>query len=498
MKIVIFIHNCKIQKMLNKIVNFITIGFLLIGLMSCSSKTSTKKPLVLNSAEKSERLPNIIYIMADDLGYGDLGVYGQEKIKTPNLDKMSSEGMLFTQHYSGSTVCMPSRASLLTGKHMGHSTVRGNPRWTSTGKPVDIKDEDITVAEELKRVGYKTGIIGKWGLAEGDETGMPLKQGFDYFYGYRRHGPAHHYYPKELWENNESFDTGNNTKEKRGTYSHDTFAEKAKQFVTENKENPFFLYLAFTIPHYELTVPEESKMPYQTLNWEERDLTKKRSNYYHDKDGHVSYAGMISRMDRDIGDLLKLLDQLNLSDNTLIVFTSDNGHEFDKDFFNSNGALKGKKRDLYEGGIRIPFIVKWPNKVKPNTKTDHISAFWDFLPTVCDIVNIEPTDKSIDGISYLPTLIGETQKQHDYLYWEFNESKGPVQAIRKDNWKAVKYLDKDLELYDLSIDLGEENNLAKENPEMVKEMENLLIEARTEDANFPLDYHERVKNKMAK
>ena len=459
----------------------------------CNSKNTAQ-----TSVKDTKKKPNIIYIMADDLGYGDLGVNGQAKIKTPILDNMASEGMLFTQHYSGSTVCMPSRAALLTGKHMGHNTVRGNPSWTSTGKPVDLADKDITVAEELKRAGYKTGIIGKWGLAEGDDISMPLNQGFDYFYGYRKHGEAHHYYPSELWENNKSFKTGNITLKKQGTFSHDTFVAKAKDFIQNSKDNPFFLYLAFTIPHYELTVPEDSKAPYKKLNWEERKLNVKPTGYQHDEDGQATYAGMVSRMDGDIGELFDLLKSLGLDENTIVIFTSDNGHEFDENFFNSNGNFKGRKRDLYEGGIHIPFIARWPGTIIPNSTTNHISAFWDFLPTVCDIAGIEPTDNTIDGISYLPTLLGNEQKQHEYLYWEFNEGKGPIQAIRKGNWKAVKYLEKEMELYDLTIDIGEDNNIASTNPKIVAEMTQLLIDARTENPNFPLDYHQKVKKKMDK
>ncbi|MCG9792283.1 arylsulfatase [Flavobacterium algicola] len=442
--------------------------------------------------------PNIIYIVADDMGYGDLGVYGQQKIKTPILDQMASEGIQFTQHYAGSTVCGPSRVSLMTGKHMGHSSVRGNPKWTATGNPIDIKSEEITVAEELKRAGYRTGVIGKWGLAEASDESMPLNQGFDYFYGYRDHGTAHHYYPEVLWENNRSFKTGNSTMEKKGTYSHDTFVGKAKEFVNTNKSKPFFLYLAFTIPHYELTVPEDSKEQYKHLNWDERTLkVKPNEGYQHDADGNATYAGMISRLDRDIGDLLKLLKSLNLDDNTIIIFTSDNGPEYDTNFFNSNGDLKGRKRDLYEGGIRIPFIARWPGHIKPSTKTEHISAFWDFLPTVCEIAGIKPTDATIDGISYLPTLLSNDKKQqkHEYLYWEFNENKGPIQAIRKGEWKAVKYLNKPLELYNLLNDIRETTSVADANPLVVKEMLDILKNGRTENLNFPLKFHEKLNKK---
>ena len=457
--------------------------------IGCSPQVEQKTG---NPSESKIAKPNIIYIMADDLGYGDLGCYGQDKIKTPNIDRMASQGLKFTQHYAGSTVCMPSRASLMTGKHMGHCTVRGNPRWTATGKPVDLGPEDITVAEVLKKAGYTTGIIGKWGLAEAGSEGMPLNQGFDYFYGYRKHGKAHHYYPDSLWENNRQFALpGNNTKEKQGLYSHDLIATSSLEFLNKNYTKPFFLYLNFTIPHYELTVPEESKLPYKNLGWEERKLNS--SHYHHDDDPHVSYAAMISRMDRDLGALLDRLKGLGIDKNTLVIFTSDNGHEFDKGFFDSNGPLKGKKRDLYEGGIRVPFIAYWPGRIKPGTTTPHIAAFWDFLPTACDLAGIKPPD-SIDGISYLPTLLNQTsgQKQHNYLYWEFNERNGPVQAVRKGAWKAVKFFNKDMELYNLDDDLSEAYNLATKYPAIVEEMISVMENAREPHEAFPLEPHKRI------
>jgi arylsulfatase A-like enzyme len=456
---------------------------------SCSVKVEKEQAQI-------ETRPNIIYIMADDLGYGDLGTYGQQKILTPNLDQMAADGLKFTQHYAGSTVCGPSRASLLTGKHTGHGTVRGNPRWTSTSKPVDIKPEEVTVAEELKRAGYTNGIIGKWGLAEASDASLPLNQGFDYFYGYRNHRQAHHYYPDTLYNNNTPFHPdGNVIATKEGQYAHDSLSSKALQFIEKNKNNPFFLYLAFTIPHYELTVPEDSKQPYLNLGWQERKM--KMGHYRHDEEGHTTYAGMVARMDRDIGRLFDKLKELGLDDNTLVIFTSDNGHEFDRDFFNSNASLKGKKRDLYEGGIRIPFIARWPGKIKLGSVTEHISAFWDFLPTVCDIAKIEPSGDG-DGISYLPTLLGNKneQKVHDYLYWEFNEGQGPIQAIRKGKWKAVRFFNKPLELYNLKEDLGEEQNLAEDYPELIRSFDQLLNDARTENENFPLKPHPRVSNKF--
>lgn len=451
--------------------------------------------LPINSFGQEEFIkPNIIYIMADDLGYGDLGVYGQEKIKTPNIDRLAVEGIMFTQHYAGSTVCAPSRVSLLTGKHMGHASVRGNPRWSSTGKPIDISTEEITVAEELKRAGYTNGIIGKWGLAEADLKSMPLNQGFDYFYGYRKHGTAHHYYPDILWENNNPFHPkGNDWQEKEGQYAHDSLTSKAIQFIEDNIDNLFFLYLAYTIPHYELTVPKESKKQYNKLGWKERKM--KPGHYRHDENGHITYAGMVSRMDRDIGSIMELLEDKGLTENTLIIFTSDNGHEFDRGFFNSNGALKGKKRDLYEGGIRIPFIAHWKGTIEGGSVSNHISAFWDFLPTACEIVGIEPSTDT-DGISYLPTLLGKPQQGHDYLYWEFNEGKGPIQAIRKDNWKAIKFYKKQIELYNLDKDISEENNLATSEPEKVAKFKLLFEQAREENEYFPLLPHKRIAHKF--
>lgn len=432
--------------------------------------------------------------MADDLGYGDLGCYGQQKTKTPFIDQMASEGLRFTQHYAGSTVCGPSRASLITGKHIGHASLRGNPRWTSTGGPVDIPAEETTVAEELKRAGYNTGVVGKWGLAEAGLEFMPLYQGFDYFYGFRKHKPAHNYYPEVLWENNDPFHPkGNVVEKKQGQYSHDSVTSKALQFIDKNKEEPFFLYVAYTIPHFELTVPDDSKVPYLNLGWE-GSKKKDTGNYRHDdENSNITYAAMVSRMDRDVGRILALLKENGLAENTLVIFTSDNGHEYDKGFFDSNGPLKGHKRDLYEGGIRMPFIAWWPGTIKRG-ESDHISAFWDFLPTACEVAGIEASTDT-DGISYLPELLGKEQESHEFLYWEFNEWQGPIQAIRKDDWKAVRFLGKPTELYDLSKDIGEEKNVAEEFPKVVEQMDKLFAEARTDHPAFPLEAHPRVKRR---
>ena len=444
--------------------------------------------LALTICSHATSKPNIIFIMADDLGYGDVGFNGQEYIKTPNLDRLATEGMVFTDHYAGSTVCMPSRGSLLTGKHLGHATIRGNPRWTASGTAVDLRPEDVTIAEELKRAGYRTGVVGKWGLAEASDDSLPTRQGFDYFYGYRKHKDAHHYYWPDLWENESIIHIpGNDVENTKGKYVHDLLTDAAFRFINRNTDQPFFLYLAYTIPHYELTVPEDSKRQYQDLDWPKRKM--KKAHYRHDPEGNVTYAAMVSRMDRDIGRLIDLLQEQGLDEKTLVIFTSDNGPEYERKdrFFNSNGPLRGGTRDLYEGGIRVPFVARWPSRIDPGNKSDHISAFWDFLPTACELADIQPSD-SINGISYLPTLLGQTgkQKSHDYLYWEFNEREGPIQAIRQGQWKGIRKGQAKLELYDLSNDLSEEHNIADSHPEISRTLMETIVSTRTPHPEFPL------------
>lgn len=453
--------------------------------------------LALSSTVAQEK-PNIILIVADDLGWGDVGFNGQTKINTPNIDKLAKEGIVFNNFYSGSTVCGPSRASLLTGKHTGHSSVRANPKWTASGTPVDIKKEDITIAEELKKADYICGVIGKWGLAENLKDGKPNQQGFDYFYGFNKHLPAHHYYPDSIYQNESKIAIkGNNWKQKKGHYIQDLFTDKAKEFINDNKESPFFLYLAYTTPHYELTVPEDSKEAYLNKGWPLRKM--KSGHYLNDVNGHVTYAAMVSRLDKQIGELMMQLETLGIEENTLVIFTSDNGHQYDKvnnEFFNSNGPYKGCKRDLYEGGIKIPFVAKWPNRIKAESSSNHISAFWDVLPTFCEIAKT-PVTTNTDGISFVNALLDNNseQKTHDYLYWEFNERKGPIQAIRKGNWKAVKRYQKKIELYDLLTDEGEMHNCALKNPDVVLEMQELFKVARTEHPDYPLTKRKSNKKK---
>lgn len=442
-----------------------------------------------NKAEKQVILPakpNIIYIMADDLGYGEVGFTGQTKIKTPNIDKLAKEGMIFNQHYAGTSVCGPSRAALMTGINTAHAHVRELSAWTASGKSIDLGSDEVTVASELKRAGYATAIIGKWGLDEGNTTGNTLDHGFDYFYGYKTHMEAHHYYPEYIWINREKvFLKGNVPAEHKGTYSNDSFTSEAIRFIRQNKDHSFFLYLPYTIPHNEITVPEDSKKPYENLGWPKKPMTP--GHYYHDPEGNTTFAGMVSRLDGYVGQIMAELKTLGIDRNTMVVFTSDNGPAFNNEFFNASGPFRGRKLTMYEGGIRMPFAVRWPAKIKPGTVTNQPSAFWDFLPTACEIAGIQPT-KEVDGISYLPTLTGNSkeQKQHDFFYWEVNETQGPLQAIRMGNWKGIARYGQPFELYDLSADVAESNNLADKFPEIVTRIKATMVSTRTDNPEFPL------------
>jgi arylsulfatase A-like enzyme len=376
----------------------------------------------------------------------------------------------------------------MTGYHTGHGTLRGNPTWTVSGQAVDLTPQDQTVAKELKRAGYHTGIVGKWGLSESNLDGMPTRQGFDYFYGYRSHYDAHYHYWPSLWRNESIVHIdGNDYLNTEGKYVHDLVTEEALKYIEDHQKDPFFLYVAFALPHYELTVPEDSKEPYKDLGWPVEP--REKAHYRDDADGNIAYAGMVSRLDRDVGRILDHLKSLGLEENTLVIFTSDNGPVYERKdrFFNSNGPLRGGKRDLYEGGIRVPMIAHWPGKIKAGSVSNHPSAFWDFLPTACELAGIKPSDRSIDGISYLPTLFGKgKQKEHDVLYWELNEGEGPIQAVRVGDMKAVKYMGKSIELYDLSNDISETNNLAESSQKEAARLEKILAGTRTHSEEFPL------------
>ncbi len=443
---------------------------------------------VLISCNTKEK-PNIIYIMADDLGYGDIGVQGQEIIKTPNIDRMASEGMRFTQHYSGSTVCAPSRCCLMTGLHTGHAVVRGNRELKPEGQ-VPMPEGTVTVTGLLQDAGYATGIFGKWGLGGPGSVSDPNNSGFDEFYGYNCQRHAHRYYTPYLWHNQEKDSFPENLNNQYMTYSQDLIMENALKFIRDHKDEPFFLYAPFTIPHAELQVPDEDRAPYMGI-WDETPF-KGGGNYRFQEYPRATFTGMVSRLDKDVGRILDLVTELGLEEHTMVFFTSDNGpHQeggADPKFFNSNGIYRGIKRDLYEGGIRIPFIAWNPGVIKPGI-SGHIAAFWDFMPTALELADVEAPDE-IDGISYLPTLLNKKQDQHNYLYWEFHEQ-GGKQAVRKGDWKAVKLGvsredDSGIELYNLSIDPGEQNNLADKYPEIVKEMIDIFASARTADPDWPL------------
>ena len=439
-----------------------------------------------------KKKPNIIFILADDLGYGDLGCYGQKIIKTPNIDKLAKEGMRFTDHYAGSTVCAPSRCCLMTGYHTGHALIRGNAN-------VPLRPSDVTVAELLKGAGYYTGIIGKWGLGEADSTGIPNRQGFDYWFGYLNQRHAHNYYPEYLWKNEEKFMLKNEVNHviggsdrtpggvatKRVEYSHDLFAADALRFVERNKNGPFFLYLALTIPHANNEAGNKGMEVPSLGQYADKDWPEPQK----------AHAAMITRMDGDVGRLMAELKELKLDKDTLVMFSSDNGpHKEgggDPAFFDSSGPLRGYKRALYEGGIRVPLIARWPGRIKAGSVSHHISAFWDFLPTCCELVGIK-APQGIDGISMLPTLLGKPgeQREHKYLYWEFHEQ-GKRQAVRMGDWKGIrqnvaKNPNGPIELYNLKSDIGEKNNVAARHPEIVAKIEAYMKAARTPSEHWPL------------
>jgi arylsulfatase A-like enzyme len=434
--------------------------------------------------------PNILLIVADDLGYGDLGSYGQKNISTPRLDQLAAEGMRFTDHYSGSTVCAPSRSSLMTGLHTGHTPVRGNREIKPMGQH-PLAPDVVTVAEVLKGAGYTTGLIGKWGLGGPGTTGEPNQQGFDYFFGYLCQRHAHNFYPEFLFRNTERVALNNVTGEpkredgagvavERNEYSHDLIAEEALSFVERNQAHPFFLALTVTIPHANNEAGKEGMEVPDLGAYAEKDWPEPQK-------GH---AAMISRLDGDIGRLLDALAEYGIAEKTVVLFTSDNGPHReggnDPDFNDSNGPLRGIKRDLYEGGIRVPLLVRWPGRVQAGSVSDHPSAFWDYMPTFAELAGVAAPAGG-DGISMVPVLTGGEQPRHDFLYWEFHEGKGSKQAVRMGQWKGVRLSpDAELELYDLSSDIGEENDVAADNPEIVSQIEAYLETARTESEFWPL------------
>jgi arylsulfatase len=473
-----------------------------------------------NLVEKEELPPNIIYILADDLGYGELGVYGQTKIKTPHIDALARSGMKFTQHYSGAPVCAPARYVFLTGKHTGHAFIRGNDEWNERGDVWDyeqaclnpglegqrpIPNNTVTLGDQLKKAGYNTSIVGKWGLGAPETDGVPNLQGFDFFYGYNCQRQAHNLYPCHLWENTQKdvlnnelvpprtkldsladpYDEESYVKFNQKEYAPKRIHEKALSFIEENKDNPFFMYYASPLPHLPLQAPKEYVDRYRAIFGEEEPYIGDKG-YFPNRYPRATYAAMISYLDDQVGEIVSLLKEKGIYDNTVIIFSSDNGPTYtggvDFDYFESSmpfsngyGRTKGF---VYEGGIRIPLIASWPNHIEPGTESNHISAFYDLMPTICDLAGISPPD-SIDGISFKSTLLNEKQRPHEFLYWEFPSYNGQ-QAVRMGKWKGIRkdIFDENLEieLYNLELDLEEQVDVSSEYPKIVEMVKNIMIQ----------------------
>lgn len=442
-----------------------------------------------HAQKEKQTLPNIVFILADDLGYGDVGAFGQQYIKTPHIDKLAKRGMKFTDFYAGSTVCAPSRAALMTGQHTGRMYIRGNGE-------VALRPQDTILPQRLKQAGYVNGMVGKWGLGLENTTGAPENKGWDFFTGHLHHVEGHYQQGDSIWK----LVSGRSQKVAvpKETYLNELFTTEAIQFIEQNKSTPFFLYVSFTLPHAELATPQNYLKQYQKRNGEslfepETDHPSGR-HYGPQPQPKAAYAAMVTQMDDYIGRILAQLKKSGLEKNTIVIFTSDNGTHAEggrtrkdaMETFKSSGPLKGIKRDLYEGGIRVPFIIQWPDKIKRNTITHSIGAFWDLLPTFTELAGV-PVGNGRDGISLLPVFLGkQPEKKPEYLYWEFTEG-GFKQAVRQDNWKAIRFYKgtnpERTELYDLSSDIGEQNNLATKHPEKVAALEALMDKAHTRSEN---------------
>jgi arylsulfatase A-like enzyme len=472
---------------------------------------------------KSTKKPNIIFIMADDLGYAELGCYGQEKIETPNIDAMAKNGIKFSQFYSGAPVCAPARCILMTGKHAGHAHIRGNDEWKERGDVWNfeamfkdpnlegqrpIPAETTTVGRVLQSAGYKTAIVGKWGLGAPLTEGIPNNQGFDFFYGYNCQRQAHTFFPKHLWKNRDKVILDNEmvaprTKLAKGAnpysdksyeafwlnqYSPDLMFDEISNFVDENQDQPFFLYWATPIPHVPLQAPKKWVDYYVEKFGDEKPYLANKSYFPH-RYPHAAYAAMVSYLDDQVGKLITQLKELGLYDNTIIMFTSDNGPTYaggaDSGYFDSakpfSSASGRGKGNVYEGGIRVPLVATWEGKIKPGSSSDHIAAFYDVLPTLCDIVKLDKPGDT-DGISFFPALMEKKQEQHKFLYWEF-PAYGGQQAVRMGKWKGIRRdLNKgnlEIKLYDLEKDIAEETNVAEQNPTVVKEIKNIMTTEHT-------------------
>ncbi len=463
--------------------------------------------------------PNIVFILADDLGYRELGCYGQEKIKTPRIDQLAAQGMRFTRAYSGNAVCAPSRCVLMTGKHPGHATVRDNASVEPEGQH-PLFAEDVTLAELLKAEGYSCGVFGKWGLGNMSSTGNPNLQGFDRFFGYNCQAHAHSYYPATLWSDGELFllknlppvpgheglepgadpsDPRSYDRFKGQDYAPDRIHEQALSFLRENRERPFFLYYPSVLPHVALHVPDEELEPYLALKWNDPPFTRPKGGYTPHFTPRAAYAAMISKLDAQVGELVDLVAELGMSENTLIVFTSDNGtthlhEEVDVEFFKSVGELRGLKGELYEGGIRVPQIAVWPGRIPAGGTSDRVTGFEDWLPTILDLAGVvAKIPGELDGISFAATLRGEEQDPRAFLYREFPSYGGQQAVWLGQRWKGIRRdlkkrnvkPDLSLELYDLEADPSEAKDVATGHPEVVTKMEELMKNERTVSEAFP-------------
>ena len=441
----------------------------------------------------ADRKPNVILIIADDLGYGELGCYGQKKIKTPHLDQMAKEGIRFTQFYAGSPVCAPSRCTLMTGKHGGHAWVRSNLAVKPEGQ-TPVPPSEVMFPELLKKHGYVNGAAGKWGLGPPGSEADPINRGFDLFFGYNCQGQAHNHYPTYLWRNDKKETLEGNTRGLTGKqYSHDLFEREALAFIKSNKDKPFFLFLPFTVPHAAIQVPDDALAEYKGKLGDDPPYDGKKGYLKHPAP-RAGYAAMITRMDRSVGRILDLLKDLKLEEDTLVLFSSDNGaaHDYagvDTEFFQSVGVLRGRKGSVYEGGIRVPAIARWKGTIKPAV-SDHVGYFADMMPTLLEVCGAAKlTPKGIDGVSFAPTLLGKKQQKHKYLMWEFH-GYGGQQAVRMGDMKGLRRdLHKGrskLELYDLAKDVSEKNDVAAKHPELVKKMERILDTDRVPSKLFPI------------
>ncbi len=434
----------------------------------------------------SVRPPNIIYIMADDLGYGDIGPFGQKKIRTPNLDRLAAEGTCFDQFYPGAAVCSPTRCVLMTGLHTGHARIRGNT-GTAGLKRVPLRAEDVTVAEVLKSAGYATAIAGKWGLGEPGNEGIPNRQGFDHWFGYLNNDLAEFYFPAKIWRNEEEIILPGNLNGKRGQYSNDLMTDEALGFIEQHRSGPFFVYLAYTIPHALLEVPEDSLAEYAG-KFPEPPAGKEGGKEI-TASPRATFAAMVTRLDREVGRVLAKLRALNLDEHTIVFFCSDNGAPARNgvaEFFGSSGPFRGNKGSLLEGGIHTPMIVRWPGKIAAGRRSDFPWTGWDFLPTAAAIAGIAPP-RNLDGINVLPALRGEPLRRDGYLYWEIVQNRF-AQAVRIGDLKAVRAeRDAPIEVYDLRTDPGESRNIAADQVAFVARAKELFRTARTESEHWPLD-----------